>query len=92
MELNNNILHSNSADYLYMICREYPLLVIATECATGKYSFNRIGYRRSKMMLEFNLIMDEHYKDTKSISDNLGKRYYLTVDQFLNAYRYFAIT
>jgi hypothetical protein len=80
-----------SADYLYMVCRENPLLVISTESGVGKYHFSCIGFRQNKMLIEFNLIMDNEYFDSQLISENIGKKYYLTVNQFLNAYKKYAI-
>jgi hypothetical protein len=81
-----------SADYLYMVCREYPLLVISTESGIGKYHFNSIGFKQNRMLIEFNLIMDNQYIDSQYISENIGDKYYLTVNQFLNAYKKYAIT
>lgn len=80
-----------SADYLYMVCREYPLLVISTESGIGKYHFNSIGFKQNRMLIEFNLIIDNHYIDSQCISENIGNKYYLTVNQFLDAYKKYAI-
>jgi|TARA_B110000495_G_scaffold187505_1_gene186967 hypothetical protein len=80
-----------SADYLYMVCREHPLLVISTDSGIGKYHFSCIGFKQNKMLIEFNLVMDNDYHDSKWISENIGKKYYLTVPQFLNAYKKYAI-
>ena len=82
---------TRSADYLYMVCREYPLLVISTESGIGKYHFSSIGFRHNKMLIEFNLIMDNNFLDSEVISENIGDKYYLTVDQFLIAYKKYAI-
>ena len=79
------------ADYLYMVCRENPVLVISTESGIGKYHFSCIGFRQNKMLIEFNLVMDNDYLDSQLISENIGKKYYLTVKQFLNAYKKYAI-
>ena len=43
------------------------------------------------MLIEFNLIMDNDYIDSQYISENIGNKYYITVNQFLNAYKKYAI-
>ena len=80
-----------SADYLYMVCRDHPVIVISTESGIGRYHFNSIGFRKNTMLIEFNLIMDNNYSDSKVIQNNIGGKYYLTVNQFLNAYKKYAI-
>ena len=89
--MKNYEIDTKSADCLYMVCREYPLLVISTESGVGKYHFSSIGFRQSRMLIEFNLIMDNDYIDSQFIQDNIGGKYYLTVNQFLNAYKKYAI-
>ena len=88
--MNTNINAIKSSDYLYEVCKEYPVMIINTECGTGKYHFNCIGYRANQILLEYSLISDTHYKDTKHISSNIGNKYYLTVNQFLTAYKSYA--
>ena len=80
-----------SADCLYMVCREYPLLVISTESGVGKYHFSSIGFKQNRMLIEFNLIMDHDYIDSQFIQENIGGKYYLTVNQFLDAYKKYAL-
>jgi len=82
---------TKSADYLYMVCQEYPLLVISTESGVGRYHFSSIGFREDRMLIEFNLIIDNNYIDSQFIQDNIGDKYYLTVNQFLNAYKKYAL-
>ena len=76
-----------SADYLYMICRQNPLLVISTESGLGKYKFSCIGFKNSQMLLEFTLMIDIEFEDSQTIHDDIGNKYYLTIDQYLNAYK-----
>ena len=54
--MENHEKDTKSADYLYMVCREYPLLVISTESGVGKYHFSSIGFKQNRMLIEFNLI------------------------------------
>ena len=82
---------TKSADFLYMVCREYPLLDISTESGVGKYHFSSIGFRQNRMLMEFNLIVDNDYIDSQFIQENIGGKYYLTVNQFLDAYKKYAL-
>ena len=79
--------NQSSIDYLYKVCREHPLLVISTPHGVGKYHFNCIGHKNSKVLLEFILIIDHNFKDSDVISTELGNKYYLTINQFLLAYK-----
>ena len=77
----------SSIDYLYKVCKEHPLLVISTPHGVGKYHFNCIGYKHRQVLLEFTLIIDHNFKDSDLISTELGNKYYLTINQFLLAYK-----
>ena len=83
----NQMLANNksSIGYLYKVCRDHPLLVIATPHGIGKYHFNCIGYKNSQVLLEFILVIDHNFKDSDIISTELGNKYYLTINQFLYA-------
>ena len=85
--MNANINKIKTSDYLYEVCKEYPVMVINTECGTGKYHFNCIGYRANQILIEYSLMLDNHYKDTKHISTKIGDKYYLTINQLLIAYK-----
>ena len=85
--MNANINKIRTSDYLYEVCKEYPVMVINTECGTGRYHFNCIGYRANQILIEYSLMLDKHYKDTKQISSNIGNKYYLTINQLLIAYK-----
>ena len=82
----------SSIDYLYKVCRDHPLLVISTPHGIGKYHFNCIGYKRSELLLEFILIIDNNFKDSDNISTELGDKYFLTINQFLLAYKNLAFS
>ena len=88
MLTNNN---QSSIDYLYKVCIEHPLLVISTPHGVGKYHFNCIGYKNSQLLLEFTLIIDHNFKDSDLILTELGNKYYLTINQFLLAYKNLAV-
>ena len=76
-----------SADYLYMVCRQNPLLVISTDSGVGKYKFSCIGFKHSRMLLEFRLMIDLDFEDSQAIHNDIGDKYYLTIDEYLNAYK-----
>ena len=69
-----------------------PLLVISTPHGVGKYHFNCIGYKNSEILLEFILIIDHDFKDSDLISTEIGNKYYLTINQFLLAYKNLAFS
>ena len=86
--LSNN---KSSVNFLYKVCRDHPLLVISTPHGIGKYHFNCIGYKNSQLLIEFILIIDEDFKDSDNISIELGDKYYLTINQYLLAYKSLAL-
>ncbi len=89
MLANNN---RSSIGYLYKVCRDHPLLVISTPHGIGKYHFSCIGYKNSQLLVEFILIIDHNFKDSDIISTELGDKYYLTINQFLLAYKNLAFS
>ena len=81
----------NSKSFFKSLCNDSPFLVINTPCGIGKYKFNKIGYdKEDKMILEYKLIEDGKYKDSKNILHNLGKFYYLSATQLLYAFKFYA--
>ena len=72
--------NKSSVDYLYKVCKEHPLLVISTPHGIGKYHFNCIGYKNSQVLLEFILVLDNEFQDSDIISNELGNKYYLTIN------------
>ena len=87
-DINSDV---RSKSFLNELCHQSPFLLINTPCGVGKYKFNKIGYDDNKsLVLEYVLINDERYKDTRVISDKLGKYYYLTATQLLYAFKHYA--
>ena len=73
------------------LCGDSPFLVISTPCGVGKYKFNKIGYdNKDNMVLEYVLINDNKYSNSKNILHNLGKFYYLSATQLLYAFKFYA--
>ena len=56
-----------------------------------KYKFNIIGYDKDDtLILEYTLTTDRMYNDTPNIMYKLGRYYYLSAEQVLYAFKYFA--
>jgi len=93
---SRKILKTNSSsnkEYIRELCFQTPFLVINTSCGIGKYKFNKIGYdNNDDLVLEYILVNDRKYNDTPNISYKLGKFYYLSAEQVLYAFKYFANT
>tara|TARA_Y100001970_G_scaffold187532_1_gene228148 strand:+ start:231 stop:527 length:297 start_codon:yes stop_codon:yes gene_type:complete len=89
--INNSNSNNNVAtQYIDVLCKDKPLMVIQTKCGTGKYKFNRLGESEGKLYIEFKLIHDNDFKDCEKISHYLGEFCYLSPKQYLYAYKYFA--
>ena len=78
-----------TTDCVNALCEQKPMMVINTECGTGKYKFNKLGYKDGGLLMEFTLIHDSSFKDTDTIYHRLGDYCYLTLNQFLYAYRHY---
>ena len=79
----------NTTDCINALCEQKPMMVINTQCGTGKYRFCKLGYKDGGLLMEFTLIHDPSFKDTNAIFDRLGDYCYLTLNQFLYAYRHY---
>ena len=85
--INNN--SSNEAEdtkYLMMLCQERPDVIIKTEFGIGKYKFVKFNELQGNLVLEFQLLEDNHFKDTKSINTNIGTTCFLSIHQYLYVY------
>ena len=82
---------NSQKEYIRELCFQTPFLVINTSCGIGKYKFNKIGYdKEDALILEYTLIKDRKYHDTPNIIYKLGRFYYLSAEQVLYAFKYFA--
>ena len=78
-------------EYIRELCFQTPFLVINTPCGVGKYKFNKIGYNKDdSLILEYTLVNDRKYSDTPNIMYKLGKYFYLSAEQVLYSFKYFA--
>ena len=81
----------NNEYFLNELCSQSPFLVINTPCGIGKYKFNKIGYDKDdSLILEYTLVNDRKYTDTPNIMYKLGKYFYLSAEQVLYSFKYFA--
>ena len=91
LQKNINQGANSSNKYIKDVCFQVPFLVINTSCGVGKYKFNKIGYdNHDGLIIEYKLIIDRKYVDTPNILYKLGKYYYLSAEQILYAFKYFA--
>ena len=77
----------NTTDCINALCEQKPMMIINTQCGTGKYRFKKVGYKDGGLLMEFILIHDSNFEDTEKIYHKIGDYCYLTIDQFLYAYK-----
>jgi len=90
---NTNINNNNSFDdikYISLLCQEKKDLILKTEYGIGRYQFKKFNELQGKLVLEFQLLEDNRYKDTSKINNNIGNKCFLTVQQYLTVYSYLA--
>ena len=91
---NKSQINSNSKvediKYITMLCKEKTDLVLKTEFGIGRYKFVKFNELQGHLVLEFQLLEDNRYKDTSSIYKNIGNVCYLTIHQYLSVYSYLA--
>lgn len=88
-KINNNIKSNHKS--IKELCNQSPFLLINTPCGIGRYKFNKVGYdNTNELILEYELIDDDKYKDTNIIKYYIGNYYYLSATQVLYAFNYIA--
>mgnify|MGYP006130250075 CR=1 FL=1 len=90
---NTNInINSNTEDrkYISLLCQEQKDLILKTEYGVGRYQFTKFNKLQGNLVLEFQLLDDNRYKDTSSINKNIGNKCFLTIQQYLSVYSYVA--
>ena len=89
--MNNTIAKRlKKLEYLNEVCIHSPSLLIDTKCGVARYKFNKIGYQDNKLLIEFKLLLDSNNNDVPTILHSIGRKCYLTVDQFLYALKFYA--
>ena len=87
--INNNY-NLDDIKYISLLCEEKKDLILKTEFGTGRYQFKKFNELQGKLVLEFQLLDDNHYKDTSKINNNIGNKCFLTIQQYLSVYSYLA--
>ena len=77
---------AENAKYLMLLCQDKPSIIIKTEYGIGLYKFIKFNELKGDLVLEFNLMEDNHFKDTPSIHKNIGEKCFLSVHQYLYVY------
>ena len=90
-DTNINTTHNlEDIKYISMLCKEKKDLILKTEFGIGRYKFTKFNELQGKLVLEFQLLDDNRYKDTSSIYKNIGNTCFLTIQQYLSVYSYLA--
>ena len=85
--IKNNILNEETK-YLDILCQEKSDIVIRTEFGTGRYKFVEFKELQGNTMLEFKLLKDNKFNDTKNIYEHIGGCCFLSIEQYLYSYSY----
>jgi len=82
---------NDQTKYLKILCKEKSDIVLKTEFGTGRYKFVEFKELRGNLMLEFKLLKDSKYNDTKNIYEHIGSCCFLSIEQYLCSYSYCGI-
>tara|TARA_B110000263_G_C15176810_1_gene449631 strand:+ start:138 stop:401 length:264 start_codon:yes stop_codon:yes gene_type:complete len=82
---------NDKTKYLEMLCKEKSDIVLKTEFGTGRYKFVEFKELRGTLMLEFKLLKDSKYNDTKNINEHIGSCCFLSIEQYLCSYSYYGV-
>jgi hypothetical protein len=88
----NKLLEFNNSEYLFEVCKLLPTLLIKTEFGIGKYQFEKIIYKEDKLELLFKLSKDNTSTIQDKIEYHIGNQFIISADQYLYAYRWYAIS
>ena len=89
---NLSITHNEKTKYIKILCNEKSDIVLKTEFGTGRYKFVEFKELQGNMMLEFKLLKDSRFSDTRNIYNHIGGCCFLTVEQYLCSYSYCAFS
>ena len=87
---NNKKNHIDEREYIEILCNEKSDIVLKTEFGTGRYKFVEFKELQGNVMLEFKLLKDSKYHDTKNIYEHIGECCFLSIEQYLCCYSYCA--
>lgn len=93
IDKNQKILSElKNAKYLGEVCKLLPTLLIKTQFGVGKYSFDKLAYQDDELVLHFKLSKGNKQIIHDKIEHYLGDQFIVTADQYLYAYRWYAIS
>jgi hypothetical protein len=84
----NNDKKMEETKYIKMLCNEKSDIILKTEFGVGRYKFVDFQELQGNLMLEFKLIKDSKYHDTKNIYNHIGACCFLSIGQYLCSYSY----
>ena len=87
---NNKNTKIDEREYIEILCNEKSDIVLKTEFGTGRYKFVEFKELQGNVMLEFELLKDSKYHDTKNIYEHIGGSCFLSIEQYLCCYSYCA--
>ena len=83
-KINEKLINdTENAKYLMMLCNDKPSIIIKTEYGIGLYKFIKFNELKGDLVLEFNLLEDNRFKDAGKIYEKIGKTCFLSVQQYL---------
>tara|TARA_Y100000590_G_scaffold201727_1_gene229231 strand:- start:159 stop:446 length:288 start_codon:yes stop_codon:yes gene_type:complete len=85
---NNKNTKIDEREYIQILCNEKADIVLKTEFGTGRYKFVEFKELQGNVMLEFKLLKDSKYHDTKNIYEHIGGSCFLSIEQYLCCYSY----
>ena len=85
--VNKNI-SKEETKYIELLCYEKADIILKTVFGTGRYKFVEFKELRGNLMLEFRLLKDSKYHDTKNIYEHIGGCCFLSIEQYLYSYSY----
>ena len=84
----HNYKDTEKTKYIKILCDEKSDIVLKTEFGIGRYKFVNFQELKGNLMLEFRLLKDSKYNDTKNIYDHIGSCCFLSIEQYLCSYSY----
>ena len=80
-----------NVEYLGKVCKLLPTLLIKTQFGVGKYLFDKLAYKDDELVLLFKLSNENKSVIHDKITHYLGDQFLVSADQYLYAYRWYAI-
>lgn len=81
----------NNAEFFNEVCKSLPTWLIKTQFGIGKYIFEKLVLRNGEIVLLFKLSNNNNSTIHNKINHYLGNKFIVTINQYLHAYRWYAI-